>query len=63
MTLNFIKKILLSLSKKKEPKLSKVQIDQLIELNKDTFARMGDELDYDGMGDYGRFPPIKKKGN
>ena len=55
MKLNFIKKILLSLSKKKEPKL--------IELNKDTFARMGDELDYDGMGDYGRFPPIKKKGN
>ena len=63
MKLNFIKKILFSFLKKKEPKLSKIQIDQLIELNKDTFSRLGDELDYDGMGDYGRFPPIKKKGN
>ena len=29
---------------------------ELIELNKDVFARMGDEADYDGMGNYGRFP-------
>ena len=45
---------------KKSPKLSVAQIDELIEINKDTFSRMRDEADYDGMGDWGRFPPIKK---
>jgi len=48
------------LVRKDEPKLSKVQIDELIELNKDIFSRIGDDADYDGMGNYGRFPPIKK---
>ena len=48
------------LIRKEEPKLSKAQIDELIELNKDILVRIGDDADYDGMGNYGRFPPIKK---
>ena len=48
------------LVRKEEPKLSKTQIDELIELNKETLARIGDDADYDGMGNYGRFPPNKK---
>ena len=48
------------LVRKEEPKLSKTQIDELIELNKDILIRLGDDADYDGMGNYGRFPPIKK---
>jgi len=48
------------LVRKEEPKLSKTQIDELIELNKDILIRIGDDADYDGMGNYGRFPPIKK---
>lgn len=57
---SFIKKFTRFLKKKKEPKLSVAQIDELIELNKDVLVRIGDDLDYDGMGDWGRFPPIKK---
>ena len=45
--------------KKTSPKLSVEQIDELIELNKDILVRLGDEADYDGMGNYGRFPPKK----
>ena len=45
---------------RKEPKLSVAQINELVEINKDAFSHMGDETDYDGMGDWGRFPPIKK---
>jgi hypothetical protein len=42
--------------KKKEPKLTKSQIrDLLSEVRK---ARQADVADYDGMGNYGRFPPI-----
>lgn len=48
------------LTHKEELKLSKTQIDELIDLNKDAFSQMGDDADYDGMGDYGRFPSIKK---
>lgn len=48
------------LVRKDEPKLSKTQIDELIDLNKDILVRIGDDADYDGMGDWGRFPPIKK---
>ena len=48
------------LVRKDEPKLSKTQIDELIDLNKDILVRIGDDADYDGMGNYGRFPPIKK---
>ena len=46
---------------KKSPRLSEQQVEELIEANKDTFFNLGDNLDYDGMGDWGRFPPIKKK--
>ena len=46
--------------KKKNSKLSVTQIDELIDLNKDILVRIGDDADYDGMGNYGRFPPIKK---
>ena len=60
MIVNFIKRLVRLFKKEKEPKLSVAQIDELIELNKDAFSRMGDEVDYDGMGDWGRFPPIKK---
>lgn len=45
---------------KRSQKLSSQQIDELIEINKDTLIRLGDDADYDGMGNYGRFPPIKK---
>ena len=42
--------------KKKEPKLTKSQIRELLaEVRK---ARQADVADYDGMGNYGRFPPI-----
>ena len=42
--------------KKKEPKLTKSQIKELLsEVRK---ARQSDVADYDGMGNYGRFPPI-----
>ena len=58
--INFVKRLLRLFKKDKEPKLSVVQIDKLIEINKDAFSRMEDEADYDGMGDWGRFPPIKK---
>ena len=58
--INYIKRFPRLFKKTKEPKLSVAQIDELIEINKDAFSRMGDEADYDGMGDWGRFPPIKK---
>jgi len=58
---NFIKRLPRLFRKDKQPKLSVAQIDELIELNKDILVRIGDDADYDGMGNYGRFPPIKKK--
>jgi len=45
---------------KKSPRLSKQQVEELIEINKEILVQLGDEADYDGMGNYGRFPPIKK---
>ena len=58
-----------SFFKKKEPKLTKEQIKELtnIIIHKNQNAlnelgealnQFGDEMDYDGMGNYGRFPPI-----
>ena len=44
---------------KKSPRLTEQAIDELIETNKDTLSQLGDEADYDGMGNYGRFPPQK----
>lgn len=58
--INFIKRLPRLFRKNKEPKLSVAQIDELIELNKDILVQLGDNADYDGMGNYGRFPPIKK---
>ena len=58
--INFIKRLIRLLRKEKTPKLSVAQIDELIELNKDTLLRIGDDADYDGMGNYGRFPPMEK---
>lgn len=57
---NCIKKLFRLPRKDTEPKLSASQIDELIELNKDILVNLGDDADYDGMGNYGRFPPIKK---
>jgi len=48
------------LVRKDKPKLSKAQINELIDLNKDILVRLGDDADYDGMGNYGRFPTEKK---
>lgn len=53
--MNLFSKIF-SAFKKKEPKLTKSQIRELLaEVRK---ARQADIADYDGMGNYGRFPPI-----
>lgn len=47
---------------KPKPKLSKTQlnkiINQSISKNEKLLENLGDEMDYDGMGNYGRFPPI-----
>ena len=47
---------------KPKPKLSKTQLNKIIHQsiskNEKLFERLGDEMDYDGMGNYGRFPPI-----
>ena len=58
--INYIKRLPRLIRKDKKPKLSVAQIDELIETNKDVSVNLGDEADYDGMGNYGRFPPIKK---
>tara|TARA_B100000676_G_C17954815_1_gene774111 strand:- start:1006 stop:1200 length:195 start_codon:yes stop_codon:yes gene_type:complete len=58
---NFIKRLFRLFRKEEKCKLSVEQIDELIELNKDVLIGIGDDADYDGMGDWGRFPPIKKK--
>ena len=59
--INFLKRLVRLFRREKRPKLSVAQIDELIETNKDVLVQLGDEADYDGMGDWGRFPPIKKK--
>ena len=35
-------------------------IEESIEKNEKALEKLGDEADYDGMGNYGRFPPLKK---
>lgn len=51
-----------SVFKKKEPRLTKEQIKELtniiIHKNQNALNKLGDFMDYDGMGNYGRFPPI-----
>ena len=54
---NFLNNITSTFSRKR--KVKKV-INESIEKNKKILERLGDEADYDGMGDWGRFPPIKK---
>jgi hypothetical protein len=58
--INFVKRLPRLFRKDKKPKLSVAQIDELIEINKDILVRLGDDVDYDGMGNYGRFPPIER---
>jgi len=58
---NFTKRLFRLFRKERESKLSVAQIDRLIETNKEVLNNLGDNADYDGMGDWGRFPPIKKK--
>jgi hypothetical protein len=47
---------------KPKQKLSKTQLNKIIHQsifeNEKSFENLGDEMDYDGMGNYGRFPPI-----
>lgn len=59
--INYVKRLPRLFRKDKEPKLSVAQIEELIDIQKDAFSQMGDNIDYDGMGDWGRFPPIKKE--
>lgn len=65
--INFTKRLLRLYHLKKfnsfkiKPKLSEAQIEELIEVNKETLVQLGDEADYDGMGNYGRFPPQKSR--
>ena len=35
-------------------------IKESIEKNEKILEKLGDKADYDGMGNYGRFPPLKK---
>ena len=43
------------LRKKRQPKLTQEQTDELIQHVKQAFQH--DQADYDGMGNWGRFPP------
>lgn len=47
---------------KPTPKLGKKQMNKIIHeainKNQSLLKRLGDDMDYDGMGNYGRFPPI-----
>ena len=52
-----IKKFIWSISRKK--KVNIATKDSMIK-NEKILEKLGDEADYDGMGNYGRFPPIKK---
>ena len=48
---------------KPKPKLSKTQLNKIIHQsiskNEKFFENLGDDMDYDGMGNYGRFPSEK----
>ena len=51
---NLVKKIIWFFCRKKK-------IKEAINKNHKVLSQLGDQADYDGMGDWGRFPPIKKK--
>ena len=57
MIVKTIKKFIWSFTRKR--KINKATKDSMIK-NEKIFEYLGDEADYDGMGDWGRFPPIKK---
>ena len=58
MIVKTIKKFIWSFTRKR--KINKATKDSMIK-NEKILEYLGDEADYDGMGDWGRFPPIKKK--
>jgi len=39
----------------------KKQINNSINKNEKILEQINDQMDYDGMGNYGRFPPLKEK--
>lgn len=45
---------------KSKPKILKEKVVNTEFVN-EKFINNGDNMDYDGMGDWGRFPPIRKK--
>ena len=55
---NLIKKITWSFFRRR--KINNIVKDSMIK-NERIFEQLNDNADYDGMGNYGRFPPIKKK--
>lgn len=57
MIVKTIKKFIWSFTRKR--KINKVTKDSMVK-NEKILEYLGDEADYDGMGDWGRFPPIKK---
>jgi hypothetical protein len=57
MIVKTIKKLIWSFTRKRE--INKVTKDSMIK-NEKVLEHLSDEADYDGMGDWGRFPPIKK---
>lgn len=54
---NLIKRLITFFNRKH--KINSV-IKESIEKNEKILEKLGDEADYDGMGNYGRFPPLKK---
>jgi hypothetical protein len=55
--MNFVKKIIWSIFRKR--KMNCIIKDSMIKDEK-ILEHLSDNADYDGMGDWGRFPPIKK---
>jgi hypothetical protein len=56
--INLIKKITWSFFRRR--KINNTIKDSMVK-NERIFEQLNDNADYDGMGNYGRFPPIKKK--
>ena len=56
--INLIKKITWSFCRRR--KINNIIKDSMVK-NERIFEQLNDNADYDGMGNYGRFPPIKKK--
>ena len=53
---NFIKKRIWLLFRRRD--INKAINDSMVK-NERILERLGDHMDYDGMGNYGRFPPQK----